>query len=168
MIRFPAVCAQARKKARSVTASVDGLFVMLNLFQHLLSGKERFRKKKKITISHQKKKKIKMRQQINYQDLAFLNEDIERQMSYSPAFSLFNRDKIHQFKNSTKLRSQVLTDEIKYLEDVYVKKDEEGKPMLQKNEETKTEEYLYDSEEQRAAHKKELNDFLSITFQINF
>jgi hypothetical protein len=87
----------------------------------------------------------------NYGVLNNILTDVAHQSNVSPAFALFNRDKIKRFHQLNQYRIERLGKEQDKLVDQYVKKDEEGKPLSQKNEAGKLE-YIYETEELKTQH----------------
>lgn len=96
----------------------------------------------------------------NYALLHLLNNDINLQSQRSPAFALFNKEKIRRFQQLNEYRLRLLDKNHTALVKKYVQHDEEGKPKTQKNDKG-GEEYLYESEEKKDQHTKEHEEFMS-------
>ncbi len=61
-----------------------------------------------------------------YKELMDLDQDIRQQMSMSPSFRVFNREKIKRFYNENKVSQKILGDTINALMELHVRKDEKG------------------------------------------
>lgn len=72
-----------------------------------------------------------MNQLITYGELSALEQDIRRQQQISPAFVIFNKEKIRRFYQQNNLRLKILQDTIKDLVSKHVLHDEKDKPVTQ-------------------------------------
>jgi hypothetical protein len=107
-----------------------------------------------------------MRKDSTYKELMALDQDVKRQMQYSPAFVAFNRDKINHFAERNKVRLKILEENINSLMETHVNKDEKGvfkqivAPSGMPNR------WDFKSNEDAAMFKKDLETFLAIQIEI--
>ena len=104
-----------------------------------------------------------MKATINYVELRILETDIRR-MQGSPALNLFLRKYIQAFYNKNEQRLKVLIEKSTTLVEKYVKH-AEGVPVTKKDDKG-VELYVFADDESETAYKKEMTEFLALTFEI--
>jgi len=108
-----------------------------------------------------------MKIQSTYKELLKIDQDIIQQMDISPAFALFNRNKIKRFKQDNAVRLKILADTINELMESHVNKDPKGvfkqlvMPQGQPNR------WDFKSIENAAVFRKDLDSFLSKEISIS-
>jgi len=107
-----------------------------------------------------------MTQDCTYGQLQAIINDINRQCTQSPAFELFNREKIKRFYQQNAIRIQSLHDRRNKIFEANVKKDEKGEHYLQVDVDGKKD-WDFISDEHKAVFEKETAEFLTLTFKIN-
>ena len=103
---------------------------------------------------------------MNYHALWQLEQDIDRQMEKSPAFALFNREKIKRFGMQNQHRLSVMHKQMDTLRDTYVKKDDEG-VLMTKSDDSGKKVWVFEDEETEKKYLAEWNEFMQITFDIH-
>lgn len=107
-----------------------------------------------------------MKIQSTYKELLNIDQDIIQQMDISPAFALFNREKIKRFKQDNAVRLKILADTINELMESHVNKDSKGTFKQIVTPQHEPNRWDYKSDENAAVFKKDLDLFLSKEIQI--
>jgi len=108
-----------------------------------------------------------MKQQSTYKELMNIDQDIRIQMSASPAFVLFNREKIKRFQQDNAVRLKMLADTINELMESHVSKDSKGKFKQIVAPEGQLNRWDFISDENAAVFNKDLEAFLKKEIQIS-
>ena len=68
-----------------------------------------------------------MQQTSTYQQLLIIERDIQKQSQYSPAFAVFNANKIKDFYQRNQMHLKVANEKLNAMMEDHIAKDEEGK-----------------------------------------
>lgn len=110
-------------------------------------------------------KAINGRNTITYHQLYILLLDIQNWQASSPAFALFNSQKIKRFYEQNNLRIQVLNKKLSELTDKYVKKTGDGKLSVVKV--NGRDEYEFETEENKIEYGKAFEEFMSRSLEFH-
>lgn len=110
-------------------------------------------------------KAISGRENANYQQLLMILIDLQKLQSTSPALTFLMQAKIKRFYEQNNLRIQSLKKNMDEIAEKHVKKTENGKLSTIKV--NGSDEYEFESDEQKAAYGKAYNDFMSIRFELH-
>lgn len=107
--------------------------------------------------------------QLTYADLNDIEQDIQLQQRRSPAFSLFNREKIKRFYQQNRVRLQVLSDTMKKLITEYVlhEDDEKGNPKPVTHEVEGQLQYKFIDEEKEEEYEAKAKEFMNMSIEIH-
>lgn len=108
-----------------------------------------------------------MKIQSTYKELLNIDQDIIYQVKSSPAFSVFNREKIKCFKQDNSVRLKILAETINELMEMHVNKDSKGSFKQIVVPEGMQNRWDFISEENAAVFKKDLDLFLSKEISIS-
>lgn len=100
-----------------------------------------------------------MKQEITYQQLDQLSTDIQKQVSQSPAFYYFNKEKIKRFYQLNQLRLQAIEEKKKSLVKKYVQ--HENREPLTKDNEQGTKVYVFADRFNEDAYIAEYTTFMN-------
>lgn len=102
-----------------------------------------------------------MKIQSTYKELMNIDQDIVFQMNNSPAFSVFNREKIKRFKQENAVRLKILADTVNELMESHVNKDSKGTFKQIVTPEGQPNRWDFISDENAAMFNKDLESFLA-------
>lgn len=102
--------------------------------------------------------------QITYNDLMLLERDIYEQMK-SPAFKIFNQDKIKRFFQLNSMRLNAMHETMNALIKKHVLHDEKDKPVT--FEENGAMRYKFKNNDDETIYKEEAEKFLSRTIKLD-
>lgn len=99
-----------------------------------------------------------MRQQITNNQLLALEADIQHQMSTSPAFVFFNKEKVRRFYQQNNLNLKVINDKMNGFIKKYVQH-EGDEPKTEEKDGQKV--YVFGCEDDEQAYRNETAEFLN-------
>ncbi len=106
-----------------------------------------------------------MKQIITYRELENTANDISQQMEVSPAFKLFNKEKISRFFDRNRNRLEIIIEKRKELISLYVKH-ERGQPVTIESDGVQV--YDFDDNENKEKYMAAINEFMNRTLDLNF
>lgn len=109
-----------------------------------------------------------MQQQCSYGQLGVIIKNIEHQASISPAFELFNREKIKRFFTQNAIRINIFKEKQHKLfsENIEVVKDPKG-DYYKTIEVDGKQQWEYISDDHKKTFEEETEKFMQLTFSIN-
>ena len=100
-----------------------------------------------------------MKVQSNYMELLLIRNDINSNLKTSPAFRLFNIQKINSFFKNNIMRINIADEKLREMQQKFIKHDDQGEPVKI---ETKGDlaMYEYNSDEDKIAYHALYNEFM--------
>lgn len=106
-----------------------------------------------------------MTKEMSYYELANIVKGMDQIMEHNPALALLLGSKIEHFRKNNALRINNISKRVNDIINTYVKKDENGNLITEKDENGK-EVYVFERDLERQKYERDLNAFFSISFQV--